>query len=100
MDDLKIKVENVKKILLELINTLEQYSIDTSSLKKTYVLFDITKNEQMQEELLIWVSKLINDTMKELEITTKKISKIKNVTNEKIDNYNDSEESEKILNNI
>jgi len=38
--------------------------------------------------------------MKDLEEASNKVSRIKNETNEKIDNYNDSKESEELINNL
>lgn len=100
MDDLKTKIKNTQSILMELINLLENNSIDANSLKNTYQMFEITKDDKVLEDLVIWVSKLLNSTMNELKESNKKIIGIKNKTNEKIDNYNDSKESEELINNI
>ncbi|MDP2090164.1 MAG: hypothetical protein Q8K30_01080 [Candidatus Gracilibacteria bacterium] len=100
MQDLNTKVKNLKSILLELIELLENNSIDAHALKKTYVMLEITKDEKILENLVISISKVINDTKTELENTTKKITKVRIVTSEKIDNYKDYKESEQLINNI
>lgn len=100
MENLKIKVENIKTILIELINLLENNSINANSLRNTHQMFEIIKDEKILEELVIWVSKLLDTTMKELVDSNKKINNIKNKTSENIDNYNESKESEELISNI
>ncbi|MDD2870918.1 MAG: hypothetical protein PHS49_02910 [Candidatus Gracilibacteria bacterium] len=100
MPDINTKVQNLKSILLELIELLESNSIDAHSIKKTYVMLEITKDEKILEQLVTSLTKLVNNTMNELEDTTKRINRIKIVTNEKVENYNDSKESEELINNI
>lgn len=100
MENLNIRVENIKKSLLKLINLLDSNSVDSHSLRKTYKIFEITTDEEQLEELVNSVSKLLSNSILELENTWKKIKKIKNNNSEKIENYNDSIESEELINNI
>jgi len=53
MDNLKEEIKNIKNILIELITYLESNSIDATSLKKTYYMFEVIKDEKQLKELVL-----------------------------------------------